>query len=104
MIRPQSRHGAGAENLLLDELFRRDLEKLERRELQQRDRHVQHCPHCWAMRTGGIFAPPRGNCVWYLQHQHLLLAMLWDFVSSQFIVLSQLGEIERDPLCPAGHN
>lgn len=59
---------------------------------------------CWAVMTGGIFAPPRGNCVWYLQHQHLLLAMLWDFVSSQFIVLLQLGEIERDPLCPAGHN
>lgn len=35
---------------------------------------------CWAVRRGGIFEPQRGNCVWYLQHQHLLLDMLWDFV------------------------
>lgn len=38
---PQSRHGVGTENLLLDELFRRDLEKLEKRELQQRNTNVQ---------------------------------------------------------------
>lgn len=59
---------------------------------------------CWAMRRGTIFELQRGNCVWYLQHQHPLLDMLRGFVSSQDIALLQLGEIERDPLSPAGHN
>lgn len=56
---------------------------------------------CWGMRRGGIFESQRENCVWYLQQQHLLLNMLWDFVSSQDIVLLQLGEIEKDSLSPA---
>lgn len=59
---------------------------------------------CWGMRRGGIFELHRGNCVWYLQHQHLLLNVLWDLVSNWDIVILQLGEIEKDPLSPAGHN
>lgn len=41
--------------------------------------------------------------MWYLQQQHLLLDMPWEFVSNQNIVLLQLGEIEKDLLSPAGH-
>lgn len=59
----------------------RDLEKLERRELQQRNRHMQQ-GDLWALRRGEIFESQKGNCVWYLQQQHLLLDMLWEFVSS----------------------
>lgn len=50
---------------------------LERRELQQRNRMVQQSK-LLGTRRGGMFEPRRGYCVWYLQHQHLLLEMLRD--------------------------
>lgn len=62
--------------MLLDELFRRDLEKLREGSSSKGTGRVT----CWAMRRGAIFEPQRGNCVWHLQHQHPLLGMLWGFV------------------------